>query len=242
HAKGHIVGRLTLGCLVCCLVFVARPAAAQGAYFNGTNQTLVNTCVVTGTFEPAALTTFTGYFTDGATFPATGGTVYVHAYALNGSACSNDTVGFEFLLPDGATLDISGVNPVYCFRGRFDKSIVENVPNAPNSACLQTPENGNHGGYFFGYSALPNVGNWWLEIQVPVRFNKKLAGIAGPVTHQLQVVTTSVQGVAVPVQPVTVFYRAAFESLLTSAVTGTAANLSFTLDSYYHSGTLFIDT
>src|SRR5262249_3822038 len=88
----------------------------------------------------------------------------------------------------------------------------------------------------------PNVGNWWLEIQVPVRFNKKLDGIAGPVTHQLQVVTTSVHGVAVPVQPVTVFYRAAFESLLTSAVTGTAANLSFTLDSYYHSGTLFIDT
>src|SRR5262249_58169930 len=63
-----------------------------------------------------------------------------------------------------------------------------------------------------------------------------------PLTTQPEVARTSVQGVAAPVQRVTVFYRAAFETLLTSAVRGPAANLSFPLDSYSHPGTLFIDT
>src|SRR6185436_10606974 len=90
---------------LCCLL-LAQPAAAQGSYFNGVNQNLSNICPITGTFEPAALTTFTGYFTNGTNLPSTGDTVYIHAYAVNGSACSNDAVGFEFFLPEGASLDI----------------------------------------------------------------------------------------------------------------------------------------
>jgi hypothetical protein len=237
------MSRLTSGVILCLALTLvsARPAAAAGSYFNGTNQTLSNYCVAAGVSEPAALSTFTGYFTDGATFPATGGTVYVHAYAVNQSACSNDVVGFEFFLPDGASLDISSANPVYCFRGYFNNSFVENVPNSSNSACLQMPEPGNHGGYFFGYSALPNINNWFLEIQVPVHFTKKLNGIAGPSSDQLQVITSSTHGTANPFQPVTVFYQAGFESLTTTGVTTTTATSTFQLDSYFDSGVLDVD-
>src|SRR4029453_16101587 len=157
------------------------------------------------------------------------------------SACSGDVVGFDFFLPDGASLDISSTNPVYCIRGRFDNSVVEKVPTDANGACSQTPGPGNFGGYFFGWSALPNVGNWWLEIRVPVRFNKQLLGLAGPTSHQIQVGVSSVHGTAVPVQAVTVFYRARFDAFATNGITSSTATPGFNLWSYFHSGTLFVD-
>ena len=243
HPVRHVHYGIVIAAGLCCVLLFSSPAAAQGSYFNGVNQNLSNVCPITSTFEPAALTTFTGYFTNVATnLPSTGDTVYIHAYAVNGSACSNDTVGFEFFLPEGASFDISGTNPVYCIRGRFDNSVVENVPNDANGACSQTPGAGTFGGAFFGWTALPAVGNWWLEIRVPVRFNKQLLGLAGPASHQIQVVTSSIHGNVVPVQAVTVFYRAQFDSFATTAITSTGATEGFNLYSYFHAGNLFIDT
>ena len=83
-------------------------------------------------------------------------------------ALTNDAVGFDFFLPDGATYAISQTNPVYCMRGHWTDTFWEHVPNDDTGGCSQTPSTGPNGAYFFGWSALPWVGTLWLEVGVPV--------------------------------------------------------------------------
>ena len=228
---------------LCIAALCARSAEASGAYFDGTMQSTSGVCPSTGTVVTVLQTT-AGYFTDPVNlYPKTGDVAYVHAVATNISPCLTDVVGFDFFLPDGASLAISAINPVHCIRGRTDNGFSENVPNDQNGACSQTPSTGNFSGLFFGWSKLPFVGNWWLEIQVPVVFNKKLLGIGGPTSHRLTVAVSNAYSAATvaPYQPVTVFYQAAFENVGTTGITANSATAVFDLKSYFHDGTVFVD-
>jgi hypothetical protein len=232
--------RLALLFVLSCGILGARTAEAQRAYYNGTMQSNMTVCPVSQ-IVVTALQTYTGFFADpNEPYPYTGDLGYVHAVGSNVSGCVNDAVGFEFFLPDGASLAISESNPVYCFRGHLNDSYWEYVPNDANGACSQTPSIGTYGGHFFGWSALPATG-WWLEVRVPVVYNKQLLGLAGPTSHRLTVATSSAYDAVFPYQPVTVFYRAAYQNLGSSNITSSAASLAFTLQSYYKGGLLYID-
>jgi VCBS repeat-containing protein len=216
----------------------ARPVSAQRGYFDGTWTSNYTFCPVTGNLV-TVLNTYVGYYTDpNEPYPRTGDLGYVHAVAANVAPCVNDAPGFDFFLPEGATLAISASNPVYCIRGRYSDGYWEYVPNDANGGCSQTPLAGTYGGYFFGWSALPP--GWYLDIRVPVTYNKHLLGPGGPNSHRLTAVTSSAYGALTPYQPVTTFYRAEFLNLA-STVTNTSANVGFNLRSYYKDGLLYVD-
>lgn len=221
------------------LLFISQQARAERDWFNGVMASVSAICPITNILVTSSQT-YVGYYTDPAEpYPMTGDVAYVHAVATNISPCSNDAIGFDFYLPEGAELAIDAATPVYCFRGKLD-GYYEQVPNADNSACSQSPSPGTSGGgWFFGYSALPP--GWWLEIQVPVRFNKKLLGMAGPNTHKLYAVSHTSWGTSVAEQPVTVFYEADFADLEASGLGPTTARLDATLMSYFTSGTAYFD-
>ena len=231
--------RLFLPFLLCIALLCARPASAVAAYVDGVYQPLS----ATGAFcipGTVGLQTYASYLTDPAQpYPKTGDISYVRAVGVNVSGCMNDVVGFEFFLPDGASLAISANNPVFCYRGTLDGVSFENVLNTSNSSCSQTPSTGNNSGLFFSYSALPS--GWYLDVRVPVVFNKKLLGLAGPTSHRLTIATSSVNGTAFPNLPLTVYYQAALQNLASSAVTSSSANLAFNLVSYFNSGLLYVD-
>lgn len=232
--------RRAICALLMWLAFVTwTDARAARAYFDGTFQSVSTFCPVTGNAVIAAQS-YAGYFTDpNEPYPQTGDLAYVHAVAANVSGCVNDALGFEFFLPDGASFAISAANPVVCIRGKLDGTFSENVSNSSNSSCSQSPSTGSNGGSFFGYSATPS--GWYLEIRVPVAFNKKLLGIAGPNSHRLTVATSSAYGTMFPYQPVTVSYRAQLQNPASSGVTSSGANLAFDLLSYFEAGQIFVD-
>jgi hypothetical protein len=216
----------------------ARPAQAQaqGDFFDGTYKSLSAPCSTGGSY--VVINTNTGYFTDLSTFPKTGDIVYVRAVANNVHPCVNDTVGFDFFLPDGASSAVSQLNPVYCTVGLIGKPPSENV--APTyGSCLQTAQVGNFGGLFYGFSKV--APGYYVDIRFPVVFNKKLLGIAGPASHQISVFTKTVYGTVNPVQPVTVFYQAGFANFVPTNITASAATLKFELRSYFEPGTIFVD-
>jgi hypothetical protein len=230
--------------LVAFAVLCARPAQAQGAFFDGNPLTISTPCSATGGQAYIILNVSTGYFTDGTTFPKTGDIVYVRARAVNTHPCDYDTVGFDFFLPDGASPAVSVANPVQCTVGRIGQPPSENVVPL-YGACLQVPETGNFGGLFYGYSKVAH--GYYVDIRFPVVFNKKLLGIGGPPSHRLVVGAKSIYGELSPLlqdpvsQAVTVFYQASFSNLAASGVTASAATLTYDLESYFESGILFID-
>ncbi len=225
-------------CFVCIAALFAQPAAAARAYFDGNYVWSSTNCPVSGT-PVEVLKTNTGYFTDpNEPYPKTGDLAYVRAVGNNISPCVNDAFGPEFFLPDGASLAISATNPVYCYLGVIGGS----WSDVTATKCTQAPQSlTNYGGYFFGWSALPP--GWFFEVRVPVVFNKQLLGLAGPSSHRLTVAASSAYPpyTLLPYQPVTVFYQAAFQGFGSSAITANSANLAFSLLSYYHAGSLYID-
>jgi hypothetical protein len=228
-------------CLLMFLIFTvfARPAEAARDFFMGNLASNGTLCPVIGT-AAVVLQTNVGYFTDPAEpYPKTGDIAYVRAFGANVSGCVNDVVGFEFFLPDGASLAISAAAPVTCYRGTLSGSIFEAVGNSNNSACSQNPSAGSNGGAFFGYDTVPS--GWYFEIRVPVVFNKKLLGLAGPNSHRLSLATSSVYGTVFPNQPVTTFYNAELLNPVTTATTSTTADVAFDLKSYFNGGLLYID-
>jgi hypothetical protein len=231
------ISRLWFGLLALLTLGTGRQAYAARAYLDSPFQSVQTLCPVTNT-AVVVTQTGVGYFTDPAEpFPYTGDVTYVRAFAYNVSGCVNDAVGFEFFLPDGASLAVNTTFPVLCYRGKFDGTspAVESVPpNAANSSCSQVPQVGANGGSFFGYSALPPA--WYLEIQVPVVFNKQLFGIAGPNSHRLAAAATSAYGTMWPSEPVTSFYRPQFQNLTSSNVSTSGAHVQFDLSSYFGAG------
>lgn len=213
-------------------LFLPRAEAAR-AYFDGNFASVSTTCPVWPFSVVIASQSNAGYFTDpNEPYPKTGDIAYVRASTTNISPCTNDLAGFDFFLPDGAELAISNVNPVYCFRFRISDGYTEPV------SCSQQPSIGNFGGYYFGYSALAS--GWQFQIQVPVRFNKQLLGMAGSNT-QLGVGVRTAWGDAAVYQWVTVFYQASFQNTQSSGVTASAATLSTNLYSYYKGGLLSVE-
>jgi hypothetical protein len=211
-------------------VFCFAQARAQRAYFDGNLQSNNVVCPVSGILE-TVLQTRTGYFTDPSEpYPKTGDLAYVHAVATNVSSCVSDAPGFEFFLPDGASFAIDATNQVYCFLGGT---------NVTSSKCSQTPTLGLNGGAYFGFSALAS--GQTFEVRVPVVFNKKLLGLAGPASHRLSILTSSAYGTVYAEQAVTTFYNASFQNLATNTVTSSTADLAFTLNSYYNTGSLYVD-
>lgn len=231
--------RLILALPLCFVLMSARQAEAQRAYFDGSWQSNYTMCPVDGTLV-TVLNSYAGYYTDpNEPYPKTGDLGYVRAVAANVAPCVSDAPGFDFFLPEGASLAISASNPVYRIRGRFSDGYWEYVPNDANGGCSQSPQAGAYGGYFFGWSALPP--GWYLDVRVPVVYYKKLLGLGGPSTHRLSLVTSSTYGNLTPFQPITVFYEPEFLDLASNNVTSTSASLAFDLRSYYHDGLLYID-
>ncbi|GIW24984.1 MAG: hypothetical protein KatS3mg069_1251 [Meiothermus sp.] len=217
-------------------------ALAGRAYFDSPPVSVSTACPVTGNIVLATQNTV-GYFTDpNEPYPKTGDLAYVRASSTNVSPCTNDTVGFDFFLPEGASFAVSAQNRVYCYLIRLSDGYTIDVSNNPSGFqgyCSQTPQTAGAGGTSYGWAALPS--GWQFQVRVPVLFNKQLLGLAGPSTHRLRATAVTVYGNATPEQPVTVFYQASFQNLQSSNITVTSATLGVNLYSYFKSGLLYLD-
>jgi len=173
-------------------MFAPPVSAATRAYLNGDFYATPSQafCVASGSYNNV-LQSYTGYFTDGSTFPKAGDVSYVHAVGSNVSGCSHgDAFGPEFFLPEGASFAVSATNPVYCWLSKLDGSIPPyQLPNNSNGSCSQWSSTGSNGGAWFGYAVLPP--GWTLEVQVPVLFSKALMGLAGTPGSLLTVASES---------------------------------------------------
>ncbi|MFN0245811.1 MAG: hypothetical protein ACKV2T_02815 [Kofleriaceae bacterium] len=154
---------------------VARDADAAPGWVDGRHKTSDSLCRgKTVTLADA----WVSYIVDPAAPTSTGDVVYLRAVQWNVSECINDEARIFFTLPEGAILATSEQNRVHCLRGN-NKGFVENVPPSEEqgASCLQNPI-GTTDGLFFGKSPLPGLSGerWFLEIQVPVRFDRQLDG------------------------------------------------------------------
>jgi hypothetical protein len=231
--------------ILCLLALLSLPnALAARAYYDGTYQAVQTTCPVTGNLVTASQS-FVGYFADpNEPYPRTGDVGYVRAVGANVSPCTNDAIGFDFFLPERAELAIDSTNRVYCYLVNFTTNPPTTIDVTDNPAgfrgrCLQTPGAGISGGLYFGYAEIGP--GWWIEIRVPLRYNKQLLGLAGPPSHRLSAFVQTAYGNVTPYQPVTVFYRAEFLNTQSSNVTASSATLNTNLYSYYKSGLLYLD-
>ncbi|HEU4743178.1 MAG TPA: hypothetical protein VFS50_16395 [Meiothermus sp.] len=224
------------------LMWLGQDARAARAYFDSTFASVSTICPVTNNVVIATQNTV-GYFTDpNEPYPKTGDIAYVRANSTNVSPCTNDTVGFDFFLPEGANFVISAQNPVYCYMIRLSDNAVIDFSGNPSGfqgACAQSPQVGNAGGVSFGWAVIPS--GWQMQIRVPVQFNKQLLGLGGPNTHRLAATAVTAYGNATPVQPVTVFYEADYLSTQVAGVTSSGATLSTNLFSYFKDGLLYVD-
>ena len=174
------------------ILLVPGAASAQARWIDGNFGFVPGLACVTANLE-TEVTTYTGNWgTLDASFPQTGDVSYVHAVAgVVGNPCSGgDAVGFDFFLPTGASLAVTAQNPVRCIGTRLSDGYTTTTD--PSIHCSQTPSVGAAGGLFFGYAVTPR--GWLFEIQVPVRFDKVLHGLASPPAEKLAVVTSSTNG------------------------------------------------
>lgn len=234
--------RLAYGVLLA-LGFMGTVALAAPTYLDGNNVAVWQICPITN-ISAIASQNRVGFFADPSTpFPKTGDVAYVRAVSSNVSPCSNDAIGFDFFLPDGATLAIDSTNRVRCYAIKFTvpTQVIEftDNPTGFQGNCSQTPSTGSSGGLFFGYAVL--APGWQVDIRVPVHYNKQLLGLAGPNTHRLTAVAQTAWGNATPFVPVTVYYQASFQNLQSSGIGATTATLGVNLFSYFKSGLLYVD-
>jgi len=234
--------RLAFGVLLV-LGFMSTGARAAPAYLDGNDVAVWQICPITN-ISAIASQNKVGFFTDPSTsYPKTGDVGYVRAVGSNISPCTNDTIGFDFFLPDGATLAIDATNPVRCYAIKFTTptQVIEFTNNPPGfqGGCSQTPSAGVSGGLFFGYAVV--APGWQVDIRVPVRYNRQLLGLAGPTSHRLTAVAQTVWGNAAPFVPVTVYYQASFQNLQSSGIGATTATLGVNLYSYFKGGQLYVD-
>lgn len=219
-------------------------AQAAPGYVDGNDVPVWQICSIIGTSAIASQNKV-GFFTDPSTsYPKTGDVGYVRAVGSNISPCTNDTIGFDFFLPDGATLAIDSTNRVRCYAIKFTTptQVIEFTNNPPTGfqgGCSQSPSIGARGGLFFGYAVV--APGWQVDIRVPVRYNKQLLGLAGPTTHRLTAVAQTASGDATPFVAVTVYYQASFQNLQSSEISATTAKLGVNLFSYFKSGQLYVD-
>lgn len=237
-------GMRRLACAVLlALGFMGTVALAAPGYVDGNDVPVGQICAITGTSAIASQNKV-GFFTDPSTsYPKTGDVGYVRAVGSNISPCTNDTIGFDFFLPDGATLAIDSTNQVRCYAIKFTTptQVIEftNNPTGFQGSCSQSPSIGARGGLFFGYAVV--APGWQVDIRVPVRYNKQLLGLAGPTTHRLTAVAQTAWGDATPFVAVTVYYQASLQNLQSSEISATTAKLGVNLFSYFKSGQLYVD-
>lgn len=217
-------------------------AQAAPGYVDGNDVPVWQICPITN--SAIASQNKVGFFTDPSTsYPKTGDVGYVRAVGSNISPCTNDTIGFDFFLPDGATLAIDSTNRVRCYAIKFTTptQVIEFTDNPPGfqGGCSQTPSTGTSGGLFFGYAVV--APGWQVDIRVPVRYNKQLLGLAGPTTHRLTAVAKTVWGSVAPFVAVTAYYQASFQNPQSSGVGATTATLGVNLFSYFKGGQLYVD-
>lgn len=218
-------------------------AQAAPGYVDGNDVPVWQICPITN-ISAIASQNKVGFFTDPSTsYPKTGDVGYVRAVGSNISPCTNDTIGFDFFLPDGATLAIDSTNRVRCYAIKFTTptQVIEFTDNPPGfqGGCSQTPSTGTSGGLFFGYAVV--APGWQVDIRVPVRYNKQLLGLAGPTTHRLTAVAKTVWGSVAPFVAVTAYYQASFQNPQSSGVGATTATLGVNLFSYFKGGQLYVD-
>ncbi|MFN0245810.1 MAG: hypothetical protein ACKV2T_02810 [Kofleriaceae bacterium] len=161
---------------------------------------------------------------------STGDVAYVRAVVWNGNKCKKDRSAFWFVLPEGAVLAVSPQTPVRCLRGN-GTGYVEEVPYSATSNCLQKPL-GTATNFYFGHSDLEY--GWFLEIQVPVRYRKRLDGSQWQ--HDLMVTTVSDFGHLYPTVRTRVTYRPAFTSHRLSSVDAFSASIAFSLEHFFETG------
>lgn len=216
-------------------------AAAQARWLDGNFGFVPGLACVTWNAE-TEVTTYAGTWgTLDASFPATGDVTYVHAVAgVVGNPCSGgDAIGFDFFLPTGASVAVSAQNPVRCVATRLSDGFTTTTD--PAIQCSQTPSLGAAGGLFFGYAVTPH--GWLFEIQVPVRFDKVLHGLASPPAEKLAVVTSTTNGPRAVEAFVTVPLRAIVNYPAPSATYLGSAHyqlVSF-IYNYFTAGTAYID-
>jgi uncharacterized protein (TIGR03382 family) len=174
------------------IMLVPGAARAQSRWIDGNFGFVSGLACVTWNLETEVTTYAGSWGALDASYPKTGDVTYVHAVAgVVGNPCSGgDVIGFDFFLPTGASVAVSAQNPVRCVATRLSDGFTTTTD--PAIHCSQTASPGTAGGLFFGYAVTPH--GWLFEIQVPVRFDKVLHGLASPPTERLGVITSSTNG------------------------------------------------
>jgi hypothetical protein len=232
---------IAVGIMGSAMLVPGTAAAAQAKWIDGSFGFVPGLACVTWNAE-TEVTTYAGTWgTLDASFPTTGDVSYVHAVAgVVGNPCSGgDVIGFDFFLPTGASVAVSAQNPVRCVATRLSDGYTTTTD--PAIHCSQTPSVGAAGGLFFGYATTPH--GWLFEIQVPVRFDKVLHGLASPAAEKLGVVTSTVNGPQAVEAFVTVPLRAIVNYPAPSATYLGNAHyqaISF-IYNYFTAGTAYID-
>lgn len=176
-------------------------------------------------------------------FPRTGDISYVHGVAgLVGTPCAADVVGFELLAPDGSEPAVSAAQPVRCFLINIETNERTEMTYSTEEgyACLQTPETGQYG-LFYGYGTIAT--GYIYEVQVPLRFNKELNGIFGPLDDQLLFAVSSVYGFLAPKAGVIVPYQARVEYPANPIenLSATGARVKGTVGHFRKAAQVFVD-
>ena len=216
-------------------------AGAQARWIDGNFGFVPGLACVTANLE-TEVTTYAGYWgTIDTSFPRTGDVSYVRGVAaVVGNPCSGgDVLGFDFFLPAGASVAASAQTPVRCIATRLSDGFTTTTD--PSIHCSQTPSAGTAGGLFFGYAVTPH--GWVFEIDVPVRFDRALHGLASPQAEQLGVVTSTTNGPRAVTQFVTAPLRALvnYPSPSATFLGGSSYRVTSFVYNYFTAGTASID-
>lgn len=191
------------------------------------------------------LQAYTGYQRDEpSSYPATGDVGYIRAVVLNPNypLCAQQTVSFDFVLPEGMLLNVTADTPVKCLAGHFDGRRWEVARASDQYSCLQSPTAGMSGfGLNFGFMEV--AATWAYEIRVPVAYIRPLDGHGSASELEVLVHSNSTPPGGIPItQPIEVAYQPRFPTPpVLSNVTGTSVRIEWVIEHYFVPGVLFLE-
>ena len=209
-------------------------------------------------------------FTDSSA-PKTGDSTYVSVLmtvpGLNCNPDSSVAVIPALVLPQGASLNITAQTPVRCFYkinnlaftqftgtqiGGFSQQgtgfrvgpICPDGQGGGVGTPFQIGPSGTYGGLALGIQYLPRTS--WLEIQVPIKFEKELLGAGGPNGGDKLKYIFDTVGLSPNPASAETFINVPYRAVINyptpaTSITASSAQLNAELFSYFKGGTAFFD-
>ena len=231
-----------------------------------------NCSILSNPYTESMLTGVASYlrFTDSSA-PKTGDNTYVSVLmtvpGLNCNPDSSVAVIPALVLPQGASLNITAQSPVKCFyrinnlafrqftgtqMGGFSQQrtgfrvgpICPDGQGGGVGTPFQIGPSGTYGGLALGIQYLPTTS--WLEIQVPIKFEKELLGAAGPNGGDKLNYIFDTVGLSPNPASAETFINVPYRAVINyptpaTTITPSSAQLNAELFSYFKGGTAFFD-